>query len=162
MTGPKRDQPDRNGSAARAGRWWLAAGALVVGLFAGGILVGLLSAGSSDRQAGSATGATPSVATSPQASASPSSGATAQINVNDACLRAVNAAQDASVALNDIGDAARQLNATRLDEIVRRLQPLQSRLRDDVQACRVLTRLPDGSILTSAPPTITASPSAGG
>lgn len=136
---------------------------MVVGLFVGGIVVGLLSSGSSTSQAGSPTGGgAPSVSGSPRASVSPSSGATAQINVNDACLRAINAAQDAYAALNDVGDAARQLNATRLDEIVRRLQPLQSRLRNDVQACRVVTRLPDGSTLTSPPPAIAPSPSPSG
>lgn len=163
MTDPARDQTDRAGSVGRATQWWWAAGALVIGLFAGGIIVGLLSNGSSTSAAGSSTGGSaPSVSGSPRSTASPSSGATAQVNVNDACLRAVNAAQDAYTALNQVGDAARQLNATRLDEIIRRLQPLQSRLRDDVRACRVVTRLPDGSVLSSPPPVIGASPSPSG
>ena len=71
--------------------------------------------------------------------------------VNDACLRALNAAQDIYAAVDDLGEAASQLNAARLDEVIRQLQPLQERLRGNIQDCHVVTRLPDGSTVDSDP-----------
>ena len=72
--------------------------------------------------------------------------------MNDACLRAVNAAQNALSAFQDIGEAARSFNAAELDSIIRRLQPLQSSLLDDVNACKVTTRLPNGVTIASSLP----------
>lgn len=149
----------------RATRWWLAAGTFVVGLLAGAVIAGLLSEGSPTPQAGSGPpSATPGgsgpAGTTVSAAAS-GSGATAQVTVNDACLRAVNAARDAYTAINDIGDAAGQLNISRLEEIIRTLQPLQTSLTGDVDACRITTRLPDGSIISGTipdAPTVSAAP----
>ena len=142
--------------AGRAFGWWLAAGALVLGLVIGGVVVGLASGGSSST-------AERDGAAAPGASASPSeptTGATGQISVNEACLRAVNESQDVYGAINEIADAARTLNATALDEIVRRLQPLQRRLQADLAECKVSTRLPDGSLSTGPVPSLTPSPTA--
>ena len=82
--------------------------------------------------------------------------------MNDACLRAVNAAQNALAAFQDIGEAARSFNAAELDSIIRRLQPLQSSLLDDVDACKVTTRLPNGvTIASSLQGTPTPTPTTG-
>lgn len=158
----------RDRQSSRALRWWWAAGAFVVGVFVGAVLVGLLSEGS---PTSAATAPTPSAPSAPSAAAgqspasSPSPGIVdPTVSVNDACLRAVNAAQDAYAAISDVGDAARGLNAARLDEIVRQLQPLQAQLRDNVAACRVVTTLPDGSsvVTTPSPPALPSpSPSRG-
>lgn len=144
MTEAEKTRPFTSG---RGARWWLAAGGFVVGLFVGGIAVGLAADGSSTD-----VGA-PAATTAPApGSPAPSAGATGQVVVNSACLRAVNDAQDAYGAVNDLADAASSLNAARLDEIVRRLQPLQSRLQQDLRGCQVVTRLPDGSVSSGPPP----------
>ena len=52
-------------------------------------------------------------------------------------------------AVDDLGEAAGELDAARLDEVVRRLQPLQDRLEENVAGCEVVTRLSDGSAATS-------------
>ena len=132
----------------RAAGWWLAAGTFVLGVVAGGLLVGLASSGSS---AGTGPAAeNPSVAAVP-----PGTPAAGQYTVNAACIRAVNEAQDTYGAINDLADAAAALSAARLDEIVRRLQPLQRRLEQDLRACRIATRLPDGSVSSGPVPSAT-------
>jgi hypothetical protein len=144
----------------RALRWWLAAGTFVVGLFVGGIVVGLVSGGSTTLPAtGSGTGSSSPGAALPTTGAvrTSSAGATAQVVVNEACLRALNAAQDVYGTIGDLADAARQLNAARLDQVIRDLEPLQGRLRQNLSACQVETHLPNGSTTTGTP-TGTASP----
>lgn len=63
-------------------------------------------------------------------------------------------------ALRNFGLAAQQLNAAKVDQIVRRLEPIQARLTADSRACRIVTRRPDGSLVTTRPaaPASTASP----
>lgn len=83
--------------------------------------------------------------------------------VNGACLGAFNAAQDAYATIDDLGQAASALDAAQLDEVVRRLQPLQQQLEDDLAACRV-TEIDDPSRESSTPgtsstPRSTATPS---
>ena len=139
----------------RAGQWWLAAGALVVGLVLGAITVGLLSEGSpslSQQQAEAASSAAGSTGPTTTVDSTAASGATAEVIVNDACLRAVNAAQSALTAFQDIGEAARTFNAAELDSIIRRLQPLRTTLLDDVNACEVTTKLPNGVTVASSLP----------
>ncbi|WP_116451856.1 hypothetical protein [Blastococcus litoris] len=70
--------------------------------------------------------------------------------VNAPCLRAFNAAQDAYVAMDDLGQAAAALDAAQLDEVVRRLQPLQQQLETGLAACRV-TAVDDPSDEESSP-----------
>ncbi|GGL92958.1 hypothetical protein [Nakamurella endophytica] len=130
-------------------RWWLAAATFVLGLVVGAVVVGLLSEGSPAPVATPATTSPSAVSPSTSAMPAPSSGATAEVSVNDACLRAINEAQDAYALVQDVADAVRSLNASRLDDIIRRLQPLQQNLRNDVTACRVTTRLPNGATVSS-------------
>lgn len=142
----------------RAARWWLAAGAFVLGLLAGVVITGLLIQGPPSSVAGptgvpgTTTSSETASTTGPSSMASPSSGASVQIVVNDACLRAINEAQDAYNAINKIGDAVRQFNLSTLDDIIRQLQPLQGALRNDVSACHVTARLPDGSLISTTLP----------
>lgn len=147
--------------------WWLATGTLVIGLFLGALIVGLLSAGSTTPAAGPGPAAlAPPVQTPPTGTAPAGSTDLNNFTVNDACLRAVNAAQDAYTALTDIGEAGEQFNAARLDEIVRRLQPLQTSLQANLTACRVTTAPPGSASPTELPgiPTspITAPPAESG
>ncbi|HEY6744345.1 MAG TPA: hypothetical protein VI357_01375 [Mycobacteriales bacterium] len=145
------DHPDsaRSGRFGSAAGRWLAVGTFVLGAVAGGVVVGLASAGSEAVPAAAATteAAAPNV---------PGPQATGEVSVNAACLRAINDAQDTYGAIDDLADAARTLNAARLDEIIRRLQPLQRRLEQDLRDCQVATRLPDGSVSTGPAPTPTS------
>jgi hypothetical protein len=70
------------------------------------------------------------------------------VQVNQACLRSINAAQDVYQQLDALAQAAQNLDAARLDEVIRNLQPLEQRLRDSLPACQVTTRLPDGSVIS--------------
>jgi hypothetical protein len=75
-----------------------------------------------------------------QAAAGPSvrdEDASARFIVTGACLGAVNAAQDTLLLVDDVGQASAELDAARLDEIVRRLMPLEDRLQTGLEACRV-------------------------
>lgn len=121
----------------------LAAATFVLGLFAGGIIVGLASSG-------------PSISATPQptvtvtegagrsASATPNGSLTGQATVNAACLQAVNDAQSSYAAIADLITALRNLNAAQIDQVIQRLEPLQTKLRNDLHACKVTSRLRGG------------------
>ena len=129
----------------RALRWWAAGLAFVVGLFAGALLVGVLAGGAAIPSGADAVGAptTASTGAQPSDSGAPA-GATGEVAVNAACLRAVNAAQDVFDVVQNLGEALSSFNAGRLDEIVRELQPLQERLRSNLQDCDVATTITGG------------------
>ncbi len=163
--------PPERGRFRRATRWWLAVGTFVIGIVAGAIFAGLLSEGSAAVAAGTpaASAASSSAAASSASAAASSSSAaqvskTAQVIVNDECLRAINAAQDAYAAISQIADAVKNLDLSKLDGIIRQLQPLQSRLQDDIKACQVAVQLPNGAVVattlsspTDVSPVVTAS-----
>ncbi len=143
--------PSPGRRAERPGRaWsgWLAAGTFVVGLVAGALLVGLLGQDppvAPTAQEAPATGAAPGGV--PTATADPTDGG----RVNAACLRAINAAQDIAAVVDDLGAAAAALDAARLDEVVRRLQPLQQRLEQNTADCQVARSATDEPGPTSPP-----------
>ena len=66
---------------------------------------------------------------------------TAEARVNAACLRVINDAQDVYRIISGVGEAADDVDLQRLDDIVRRLQPLEARLERDLLACRVDTSI---------------------
>ncbi len=146
-TPERRDQ--RHGGA-----WWgwLAVGTFVLGLLAGALLAGLL--GQTRPVAPTAQDDPP--AQSPPGGPTPSTPEGADgTRVNEACLRAINAAQDVAAAVEDVGTAAAALDAAQLDEAIRRLQPLQQRLQENSADCRV-TGTPSSErspTAPSAPPT---------
>ena len=72
-----------------------------------------------------------------------------QITVNDACIRAINASQDAYQAITELGDAAKQFDIARLDAIIRRLQPIQTNLQNDIAACNITTKVSASAPSTS-------------
>jgi hypothetical protein len=134
--------------AERPGRaWsgWLAAGTFVVGLVAGALLGGLL--GQDPPVAPTAQEAQPTGA----APGSPPTGTADGTRVNAACLRAINAAQDIAATVDDLGAAAAALDAARLDEVIRRLQPLQQRLQENSADCEVAGPPTGGRTPTSPP-----------
>ena len=113
--------------------WWVLVAIFVGGLVVGVLLVGLLSAGTPDFVVANREAA---------ASASPSPSASvevaAQARVNAACLRVINDAQDVYSALAGLGEAVDEVDFGAMDDIVRRLQPVEPRLARDLQDCEVI------------------------
>ncbi|SFF47810.1 hypothetical protein [Blastococcus tunisiensis] len=149
--GPARDDetadvPGRPGPVAGFRTGLVVAVVFVLGLALGAVAVGLL-------------GDTTPPAVSDQAGEGPSDGGLVigdldpddgPFQVNGACLGAVNALQDGYATMDELGRAATALDAAQLDEVVRRLQPLQRQLEADVAACRV-REIDDPPGGTSAP-----------
>lgn len=159
MADPETDggtsSPGPEGRSGRAVRWWLAAATFVLGLFVGGLLVGLLSEGSAPVPTATPAPTTGAAVPLPDA---PPTGETAEVVVNAACLRAVNGAQDVVAAIDDLGEAASQLNAARLDEVIRRLQPLQGRLTTDIAGCQVVSEVAEATPTGTSPGSPAPSP----
>jgi len=123
-------------------RWWVGLATFVGGLVVGVLLVGLLTA------------TTPDFLAQPGGTAPTSDGGqgapgdvpvTAEARVNAACLRVINEAQDVSTILTGVDEAVTDVDLQQLDDIVRQLQPIEPRLRQDLLACRVDTSLGAGS-----------------
>lgn len=140
--GPEQAAPGRSGSLlapVRSG--FVAAVAFVAGLAVGGVVAGLMAAdpvvvrASEGPVAGDA-------ATGPTL---PAEDAAAQFVVSGACLSAVNAAQDTLLLVDDIGRGAAEFDAAALDETVRRLMPLQTRLQSGLDACQVAVDVSGGT-----------------
>ncbi len=112
--------------------WWVLAAVFVGGLVVGVVLVGLLRAGTPDF-------VTQSQAAQATSAPSPSGGVevAAQAQVNAACLRVINEAQDVYSALTGLDEAVTVVDLQALDDIVRRLQPIEPRLARDLQDCEV-------------------------
>ena len=75
----------------------------------------------------------------------------AEARVNAACLAVINEAQDMYIILTGLDEAVTDVDLQALDDIVRRLQPIETRLGQDLQRCEVETDIvtnPTGS----APP----------
>jgi hypothetical protein len=140
---------DREGQRHDRGRArWLAAGTFVLGLVTGVLLLGLLG------QDPPVAASVPEAGADPAAPSTSAAGPTSVVELNEACLRAINAAQDIAATVDDLGAAAAVLDAAQLDEVIRRLQPLQERLQENTAACEAT-----GSVPTGTPaPSPTASP----
>ena len=116
----------------RRSRWWIAALTFVAGVAIGVLIVGFLNRSTSDF---SAAQSAPSTSPSPVVGQSEPAAASAQVNA--ACLRVINHAQDISTILSEVGPAVTAVNLQQLDDIVRRLQSIQARLDDDLRGCKV-------------------------
>lgn len=129
---------DETPAPRRRRPWWLLVALFVAGLVCGVLLVGLLSSGTPDFVAESRQAA---------ASASPSPSASVEVaaeaRVNAACLRVINDGQDVYSALAGLDEALDDVDLGALDDIVRRLQPVESRLGRDLQDCEVIVEQPD-------------------
>jgi hypothetical protein len=117
----------------RPSRWWIPALTFILGGVVGVLTVGLLGITWPDFLS-TQTGAAPATP-SPTAGQSVPVAASAQVNA--ACLRVINDAQDVSIMLSEVGPAATAVNLQQLDDIVRRLQSVQPRLKRDLSDCRV-------------------------
>ncbi|SES79873.1 hypothetical protein [Geodermatophilus poikilotrophus] len=130
----REDRPD--GPQDRGWTRWLAAGTFVLGLVAGALLVGLLG------QAPPVPRPAQEAASASTAGPTSTAGPGDRVGIEPACLRALNAAQDIAATADDLGAAAAALDAAQLDEVVRRLQPLQARLGESRAACEASGSLP--------------------
>lgn len=124
---------------------WLRTALFLGGLVTGVLLTGLLNA------------TTPNFVSQQQQAASasptPSGGAgtvevAAQARVNSACLRVINSAQDVYGILSGAGKRHADMDLQQLDDLVRRLQPIEIRLQRDLSECEVDT---SGGVPTDAP-----------
>lgn len=133
-----------SGSGRRGGRAAVLVPALtfVVGLLLG---IAVLAAIRSNGSGSTGTGANPSptVSSSPNGSSgtetpttSPSPSASILMTIPQACLKVADQAQDVLDTVNQAAQAARDLKATRLSDLVRKLDRQQSRLRATTAACR--------------------------
>jgi hypothetical protein len=143
--------------APRRSRWWVAAITFVAGVVVGVLAVGLLNVGNppfpgSDEQRATGTSSVPG--------GGQTVAVTAQAEVNAACLRVINAAQDVYSILTGVDEAASDLDLQQLDDIVRRLEPVEPRLAQGLRDCRVQTAIA-GQQPTSPPSRpLTTSPTA--
>lgn len=120
---------------------WVGAGVFLLGLVGGSAGTALLVSGSGPSALEQAE----------SAQAAPGPGPTrAGVLVTDACLRALNDAEDALAAIDDAAQAAAEVNAARLDEVVRRLQPVQDRLQTDLGGCEAVAQRPEGGATASS------------
>lgn len=132
-------------------RWWVGLSIFIGGVLGGVLTVGLLNAGTPEFGAAGTPTATPTL-DPPFDGSVP---VTASARVNAACLRVINEAQDVYTILTGLDEAVTDVDLQQLDEIVRRLQPLEPRLERDLRDCQV-----DPDIAGSSPGTPTAQPTA--
>lgn len=132
-------------------RWWVAAITFVGGILVGVVTTALLIGTTPDFGSAAADSAgTPVPGERPSDAGTVP--VTAEARVNAACLRVINEAQDVSRILSGVDDAASDVDLQRLDDIVRRLQPIDARMQRDLRACRVETDLRGGSGASPASP----------
>jgi len=150
-SGPEVPAPSASGTHTRRLRWWVSAITFVGGVVVGILAVGLLSAGTPTFGSGA-----PGGGPAPTSSLPPGPGSVpvvAQAQVNAACLSVINEAQDTYTVLTNVGEAAADVDLQQLDDIVRRLQPIEARLSQDLPNCHVDTSVQAGPTGSSPPPT---------
>ena len=136
-------------------RWWIAGITFVVGFVFGIIAAGLLTLSTPEfgAQAGRVGGtAAPTLAPTPGGTVP----VVAEARVNAACLAVINEAQDTYIILTGLDEAVTDVDLQALDDIVRRLQPVEARLGQDLQRCEVDTSIATNP--TGAAPPETSTP----
>lgn len=117
----------------RRASWWVAAVTFGAGVVVGILVVGLLSAGTP----GFVSQARSEQNTPAPGDPSGSVQVAVEAQVNAACLRVINEAQDVYGALTGLDEAVDQVDFQQLDDIARRLQPIEPRLARDLSDCEV-------------------------
>ena len=133
---PVAERPGR--TQTRRLRWWIAGVTFVVGFVFGVIAVGLLNVSTPSFGTAGGPGST---ATAGGPTPGGSVPVVAEARVNSACLAVINEAQDMYTVLTGLGQAVTDVDLQALDDIVRRLQPIEARLGRDLQRCQVDTRV---------------------
>lgn len=139
MTGSDPEGPtDGSTEPTTMVRWWVAAltgvGGLVVGILVAAVLL------ATTPQFGTAVTGSGDEGNRPTSDASVP--VVVEARVNAACLRVINEAQDVVRILSGVDEATDDVDLLELDDLVRRLQPVESRLQRDLQQCRVDTGAP--------------------
>jgi hypothetical protein len=122
-------------SVRRSTSWWpvlAPAGMLLVGLLIGGVVVGV--AGGDTPSAGPQPTHSPSVG---EVTESPVSGATTVVVPNE-CLAAVDTVTDATEVIREGAGAIRDFQPKQLRSLLRKLEDLDQRARQQTQACRAV------------------------
>ncbi len=137
--------------------WWSAALIGVGGVLVGVLLVGVLNitnpAFVQQKDAAVASAG-------PQPSGEGTIQVEAQAQVNAACLSVINSAQDVYSILSDTPEAVTEVDLRRLDDMVRRLDPIQQRLEKDLAACEIKTTAGSSPGPSTGPsPSVTGGPS---
>ena len=131
-TDSKHQADDATMPPQRRSRWWIAVLTFVAGVAVGVLIVGFLTRSTPDF---SGAPSAPPTSRSPAGSQGVPAAASAQVNA--ACLRVINHAQDIATILGEAGPAITAVNLQQLDDIVRRLQSIQTRLEVDLRDCKV-------------------------
>lgn len=129
---------------ARRPRWWVAVATFGAGVVVGILIVGLLSASTPGFLTEARSGGNTPAPGVPSGSVQ----VAVEAQVNAACLRVINEAQDVYGALTGLDDAVDAVDLQQLDDIARRLQPIQPRLARDLSDCEV--RVNSGSDPTAS------------
>ncbi|MEO7447315.1 MAG: hypothetical protein ABI336_03490 [Humibacillus sp.] len=133
-------------------RWWvIPALTFLVGLVLGGVVIGALR----PVTPGAAADLSPSASATPtgQGSTGARLPATATVVVPAECLEVAGDSQNLVELTQQAAAAARDLDASRLSEIVRQIDTAQSTLRGHADACRAVK----GSLDAGSTPSITTS-----
>lgn len=146
---PAESAPPPVDTVARV-RWWIAGLTFVAGAVLGVLITGLLIGTTPDF--GSTATGTEAPVPADRPDPTGSIPVTAEARVNAACLRVINEAQDVYRILTGADEAVRDVDFQRLDDIVRRLQPVEARLERDLQECRVDTSVREGTTAQPASP----------
>ena len=131
-TDSKRQADNATMPPRRRSRWWIAVLTFVAGVVVGVLIVGFLTRSTPDLSAVQSPSPT-----TPSPAGGQSVPAAASAQVNAACLRVINEAQDVATILSEVGPAITAVNLQQLDDMVRRLQSIQARLDDDLRDCKV-------------------------
>ncbi|MEO7421987.1 MAG: hypothetical protein ABIU87_06285 [Ornithinibacter sp.] len=117
--------------------WWIPAATFLVGLVLGGGVIAATTSGG-DTVAGGDTSSSPSTgaSTGPTGSPSPSGPADAVVTVPGECLQVAEDSQKVLDLVNDAVAAVRDLDASALSDVVRKIQSSQEALSQQTTACR--------------------------
>jgi hypothetical protein len=134
LAGPDPTGPTR--SRMSGSRFWLIpALTFLVGVALGGVVVAVSNGGGEDT--GSSTATSETAATSAPTTSTETSGrAPATVTVPGPCLQLADDSDVLLEQVNQVAEAARDLDAERLSELVRDLQQSRDLLQEDSQACR--------------------------
>jgi hypothetical protein len=133
-TDAKHQADDIAKPSPRRSRWWIAVLTFVAGIAVGVLFVGLLD--TTTPQFSAVQSAPPATPSPTETQGVPGGGGA---RVNAACLRVIKGAQDINTILSEVGPAITAVNLQQLDDIVRRLQSLQTGLENDLRDCKVDT-----------------------
>jgi hypothetical protein len=131
------------------------AGGFVLGVVVGVLLVGLLRLGNPEFPTVTAPSATLVPSESATASSSTTVAGGAGAEVNAACLRVIQEAREVYDIIGGVGTAAADVDLRQLNEIVRQLEPIRTRLGGDLSECQVDTSVSRAPAESPASPQMT-------